>query len=134
MGWKLCLHTFRLATLPSHRASGSEHLAAFSLECNQAVFIVLILMANFPIMEKRCSLKFYIILGIGRVAHLVRAWSLYTKAAGLIPGQGTCKNQPVNECISKWDNKSMSLFLSLSLSLSEINQYINFYKIKFYII
>ena len=57
MGWKLCLHTFRLATLPSHRASGSEHLAAFSLECNQAVFIVLILMANFLILEKKVLFK-----------------------------------------------------------------------------
>lgn len=62
------------------RASGSEHLAAFSLEFNHTVFMVLILMANFLIMEKSV-LIFYIILGIDWVAHLVRAWSLYTKAA-----------------------------------------------------
>ena len=34
--------------------------------------------------------------GPGRVSQLVRASSWYTKVAGLIPGQGTYKNQPVS--------------------------------------
>ena len=49
---------------------------------------------------------------LSRVAELVRASSCYVKAVGLIPGQGTYKNQPINASVS----------LSLSLSLSLINK------------
>ena len=34
--------------------------------------------------------------GPGWVAQLVRALSRYAKVVGLIPGQGTYRNQPVN--------------------------------------
>ena len=50
-------------------------------------------------------------IGSGQAAQLVRVWSRETKAAGLIPGQGTYKKS-TNECKNKWNNKSM--FLSLS--------------------
>ena len=35
-------------------------------------------------------------VGPGRVAQLLRAWSQYSKDAGLIPGHGTYKSQPMN--------------------------------------
>ena len=63
----------------------------------------------------------------GCIVLLVTASSQHTRAASSSPGQGTCKNQPV-ECINEQNNKSMSIsplpfppsilpFLSLSLSL-----------------
>ena len=53
--------------------------------------------------------------GLGQVAQLVRALYRYIKVAGLIPGQGTYKNQPIN----MW-NKKISVSLSLSLFLKSI--------------
>ena len=35
-------------------------------------------------------------LGPGHVAQSVRSSSQYTKVAGSMPGQGTCKNQPMS--------------------------------------
>ena len=51
----------------------------------------------------------------GQVARLVRTSSQYVNVAGSISDQGTYKN----ECINKWNNKSM--FLSLSLSINKRN-------------
>ena len=47
----------------------------------------------------------------GWVAQWVRALSHYTKVEGSVPRQGTHKKQPMN----KWNNKLMSLSLSLKL-------------------
>ena len=40
------------------------------------------------------------VLGTGQVAQLVRTSLPYIKVVGLIPGQGTYKNQPMNASIS----------------------------------
>ena len=39
-------------------------------------------------------------IGPGQIVQLVRASSQYTKVAGLIPGQSTSENQPMNELVS----------------------------------
>ena len=52
-----------------------------------------------------------IMVGPGWVAQLVRMLSWYAKVVGSIPGQGTCKNQPMN-------NKLIFLSFSLCLPLS----------------
>ena len=65
----------------------------------------------------------------GPVAQLVRVLSPYAKVAGLIPGQGTCKNQPMN---SSMGGTAISVFLSVSLSPSSLLslslRLINFFK------
>ena len=58
----------------------------------------------------------------GQVAQLVRAPSRHAKVMGSIPDQGTYKKS-TNRCINKWNNKSISLSLSLFLPpLSQINK------------
>ena len=47
--------------------------------------------------------------GPGHVAQLVRALSRYAKVLGLIPGQGTYENQPMNASISGTTNQCFSL-------------------------
>ena len=63
-------------------------------------------------------LHFYLITGSehfpeipGWVVQLVRAFSQYAKVVGLIPGQSTHKNQPVNASISGTTNQCFSLSL-----------------------
>ena len=58
----------------------------------------------------------------GQVAQLVRASAQYAKVLGLIPDQGTYKNQPMDVWIGGTANRCFSLSLPSSLSLSQINQ------------
>ena len=53
-------------------------------------------------------------LGPGLVDQLVGVSSQYTKSVGLIPSQGTYKNQLMNESLSETTNFSLSFSLSLS--------------------
>ena len=55
--------------------------------------------------------------GPGQVAQLVGASSQYAEVAGSIPSQGIYRKQPMN-CINKWNNESIFLFLPLPLSFS----------------
>ena len=66
----------------------------------------------------RATYKLNIIVGPGGVAQLIGASSWCTQVAGSIPAQGKYRDQPMNAY--KWNNKSM--FLSLSSSLSKIHQ------------
>ena len=63
-------------------------------------------------------LKMY--TGPGQVAWLVGASSQYAKVASLTPGQSTYENKPMS-AMNGWNNKSMSVCLSLLFSLSKIN-------------
>ena len=57
----------------------------------------------------------------GQVAQLVRMSPPYSKVAGLIPGQGTYKKQPMNAQVSGKTNRHVSLSFShplIPLSLS----------------
>lgn len=57
----------------------------------------------------------------GQMARLARVSSRCAKIAGsgLIPGQGTCKKQPM---VREWNNKPMFLSPFLPSPLSKINQ------------
>ena len=72
-------------------------------------------------------------ISLAGVAQLAGVPSVDRKLMGLIPGQGTfpgCGFNPrsghipesTSECVNKWDNKLMFLFLSLPSSLSKINK------------
>ena len=69
---------------------------------------------RFALMTSSSTQEKTTIGGPGRVARLVRRLSRYTKVVGLIPGQGPCRNQPMNASMSGIMNQCFFLLSALS--------------------